>query len=102
MPSMVISAHGPHEALDKAELQVLIQEEIHTLLGRLPPPQWIKTIVEKRATFACTPGLDRPSHRTAVPGLWLAGDYVAGDYPATLEGATRSGVRTAQAVLGAL
>ena len=98
----VISAHGPHEALDKAELEVLIQEEIHTLLGRLPPPQWIKTIVEKRATFACTPGLDRPSHRTAVPGLWLAGDYVAGDYPATLEGATRSGVRTALAVLGAL
>ena len=99
---MVISAHGPHEALDKAELQVLIQEEIHTLLGRLPPPQWIKTIVEKRATFACKPGLDRPSHRTAVPGLWLAGDYVAGDYPATLEGATRSGVRTAQAVLAGL
>jgi thioredoxin reductase len=52
----------------------------------LPLPLKVQTITEKRATFACVPNLKRPPTRTALPGLWLAGDYVAGDYPATLEG----------------
>ena len=50
----------------------------------------LKTVVEKRATFACTPGLQRPAMWLA-PGLVAAGDHVAGPYPATLEGAVRSG-----------
>jgi squalene-associated FAD-dependent desaturase len=45
---------------------------------------------EKRATFACTPGLRRPS-ASPLPRLAVAGDYVAGPFPATLEGAVRSG-----------
>ena len=53
---------------------------------------------EKRATFRCTPGLQRPPMAIA-PGLWAAGDYVAGPYPATLEGAVRSG-RDAALALG--
>ena len=53
------------------------------------------TVVEKRATFACTPGLQRPSAQIA-PGLLACGDYVAGPYPATLEGAVRSGLHAAR------
>ena len=49
----------------------------------------VQTIVEKRATFACTPGLQRPANLIA-PGLGACGDYVEGPYPATLEGAVRS------------
>lgn len=45
---------------------------------------------EKRATFQCTPALQRPPAGIAA-GLWAAGDYVAGPYPATLEAAVRSG-----------
>ena len=45
---------------------------------------------ERRATFACTPALQRPPPWLA-PGLVAAGDYIAGPYPATLEGAVRSG-----------
>ena len=45
---------------------------------------------ERRATFACTPGLVRPKTRVAE-SLFAAGDYVAGPYPSTLEGAVRSG-----------
>lgn len=45
---------------------------------------------ERRATFACTPGLKRPAAHIA-PGLAAAGDHVQGPYPATLEGAVRSG-----------
>ena len=50
---------------------------------------------ERRATFACTPGLRRPRHAIA-PALFAAGDYVEGPYPATLEGAVRAGVRAAR------
>ena len=56
--------------------------------------QTVQTIVEKRATFACTPGLVRPGQYIA-PGLLAAGDYVDGPYPATLEGAVRSGLQAA-------
>jgi uncharacterized protein with NAD-binding domain and iron-sulfur cluster len=61
----------------------------------------VQTITEKRATFACIPALQRPGAATGLPGLWLAGDYVASDYPATLEAAVRSGVAAARAVLAA-
>ncbi len=54
------------------------------------PPVVLKVLVEKRATFRCTPGLDRPPAQVA-PGLLAAGDYLEGPYPATLEGAVRAG-----------
>jgi predicted NAD/FAD-dependent oxidoreductase len=57
----------------------------------------LRTVIEKRATFACTPGLRRPP-TTVARGLVAAGDYVDGPYPATLEGA----VRAAQAAVATL
>jgi len=56
---------------------------------------------EHAATFAATPGTAalRPPAATAVPGLALAGAWTATGWPATLEGATRSGIAAAQAVL---
>jgi squalene-associated FAD-dependent desaturase len=59
------------------------------------PPALLRVLAEKRATFRCTPGLDRPP-ATLVPGLTAAGDYVEGPYPATLEGAVRSGEHAAR------
>lgn len=56
----------------------------------LQPPTLLHATSEKRATFQCTPALQRPPARIA-PGLWAAGDYVAGPFPATLEGAVLSG-----------
>lgn len=50
----------------------------------------LRSVSEKRATFACTPALPRPAAAIA-PGLAACGDYVQGPYPATLEGAMRSG-----------
>jgi len=52
----------------------------------------IQTVVEKRATFACTPNLERPS-ATPCQGITVCGDYVQGPYPATLEGAIMSGIQ---------
>ena len=62
----------------------------------LANPVWRRVISEKRATFSCTPGLQRPVEQTDFPTLTIAGDYVASDYPATLESAVRSGVKAAR------
>ena len=56
--------------------------------------QAVQTVVEKRATFACTPALRRPPAGVA-PGLLACGDYVDGPYPATIEGAVRSALQAA-------
>ena len=81
----------PAERAD-IERQVLAQACAQLGLASLQP---LRTVVEKRATFACTPGLQRPDAAIA-PGLWAAGDYVAGPYPATLEGAVCSGQQAAE------
>jgi predicted NAD/FAD-dependent oxidoreductase len=47
--------------------------------------------VEKRAAFACEPGVRRPS-AWVRQGLVACGDYIDGPYPATLEGAVQSGL----------
>ncbi|RVU45434.1 hydroxysqualene dehydroxylase HpnE [Rubrivivax rivuli] len=57
-------------------------------------PTLLRCVAEKRATFRCVPGLERPPSAIA-PGLSAAGDYVAGPYPATLEGAVRAGLAAA-------
>ena len=75
------------------DLQAQVVAQARSQLGLRVAP--IRTIVEKRATFACTPGLRRPPPQIA-PGLLACGDYIEGPYPATLEGATRSGVAAAQ------
>ena len=95
----VISAAGPHQDLTQGELAARIHAEVAQHFGPLPTPTWHRVIAEKRATFACTAGVERPAQRTALPGFYLAGDYIASDYPATIEGAVRSGVQSARAVL---
>jgi squalene-associated FAD-dependent desaturase len=98
----VISARGRHLDLSNEELEATIHGEIMRIVPNLPLPLSAQTITEKRATFACTPSLKRPAAETGLPGLCLAGDYVAGNYPATLEGAVRSGVAAAGYALSGL
>jgi hydroxysqualene dehydroxylase len=74
---------------DKDTLQTQVLAQAQAQLGL--QLQIVQTVVEKRATFTCTPGLMRPP-QTIAPGLFACGDYVQGPYPATLEGAVRSGV----------
>lgn len=95
----VISAQGPHQTMTQDALAAAVFEELQRELGPLPPLVWHRVIAEKRATFECTPGLERPRTRTALSNVHLAGDYTAGDYPATIEGAVRSGVAAARQVL---
>ncbi len=96
---LVISAEGEHERLSHDKLAELCHQELQYHVGPLPSPSWHRVIAEKRATFACHPGLARPPAATALRNLYLAGDYVLSDYPATLEAAVRSGVEAARLVL---
>ena len=89
--AFVVSAcHG-----DRASLQAQVLAQAQTQLDL--SLQAVQTVVEKRATFACTPDLQRPAMHIA-PGLLACGDYIAGPYPATLEGAVRSGIAAAKAL----
>ena len=89
LAAFVVSACG--EARDALEAQVIGQARDELGWTGLAP---VQTIVEKRATFACTPGLQRPGARVA-PGLLACGDHIEGPYPATLEGAVRSALEAA-------
>lgn len=83
--AFVISAStGEREATER---QTLAQARVQLGLELQP----VQTVVEKRATFACRPGVQRPGPDIA-PGLRACGDYIDGPYPATLEAAVRSGI----------
>lgn len=96
--AVVVSASA--SAIERGHQELC--EEVARQLARvldvasLAKPLWSKVITEKRATFACTPALARPSPESGLAGLYLAGDYLDCDYPATLEAATRSGIAAAQ------
>jgi len=80
---VVSAASGSATDIERA---VLRQGQSQLGLNLAP----IQTILEKRATFACTPQAHRPPTHIDH-NLWRVGDEVAGPYPATLEGAMRSG-----------
>jgi squalene-associated FAD-dependent desaturase len=90
--AMVVSANEtPREVLEE---QVVAQAAAQLGQTNL---QLVQTVIEKRATFACTPALSRPASAIA-PGLQACGDYIEGPYPATLEGAVLSGLAAANAL----
>ncbi|OYY95745.1 MAG: hypothetical protein B7Y41_00130 [Hydrogenophilales bacterium 28-61-23] len=104
MVAIVMSAQGPHLARTPDALRDEYLNLLTRQLGPLPTLLDWKTIIEKRATYACTPDLKRPGNHPPLNGLYLAGDYTAGAdpaqaYPATLEGAVRSGVECARLII---
>lgn len=102
MMAVVISARGRHCQMKTEELTQTVAAELATSFPDWPPHEKSLLIREKRATFSSRVGIDqfRPSNRTPVCGLWLAGDYTANGLPATVEAAVRSGIACAQSILG--
>ncbi len=96
----VISARGAHEKLSNDDLALRVHAQLKTLLPDLPLPEWNKVIAEKRATFSCTPALERPGQMMPLKNFFLAGDYTASEFPGTIEAAVRSGIRCARLILG--
>lgn len=81
--AFVVSA----SAGEREELERLVLAQGEAKLG--VALRAVSTIVEKRATFACTAQMKRPA-KLALTGLSVVGDYVDGPYPSTIEGAVLS------------
>ncbi len=94
--AFVISGAADWVERGLAEAGAAVLQQAQQALAWQSPPTVYRVLAEKRATFACTPDLQRPAMRVSS-GLWAAGDYIAGPYPATLEGAVRAGKNAAQA-----
>lgn len=93
------AAHWTEQGLDAAAQAMIGQarRQFPTAFDLRDDRVLLHVAAEQRATFACTPGLARPS--TVIgPGLLAAADYVAGPYPATLEGAVRSAEAAVEAL----
>lgn len=99
--AVVVSASADAHAQGSDALAAAVAAQLAAVLRdpRLGQPHWTRVIAEKRATFSCTPGLQRPGNDSGSDGLLVAGDYTASEYPATLESAVRSGVQAARALL---
>ena len=98
--AVVVSAGGPHEDEPLDRLGEAIGWQLGEALG-LPAPRAVRAIVERRATLAATPGLQRPVQATSLPKLVLAGDWTESEFPSTLETAVRSGRAAARCLLAA-
>ena len=101
--AVIVSASCDVIEIEHSILINAIAEQLATVFGRadLRTPRWSKVISEKRATFSCIPGLQRPSNATVLPGVSLAGDYTESRYPATLEAAVASGITAAEIAISA-
>jgi uncharacterized protein with NAD-binding domain and iron-sulfur cluster len=91
-----VVARGNQELID------LAMAEVSAALPAVRSASLVRGVVvrEKKATFSVAPGQPaRPSTRTGVPGLLLAGDWIDTGLPATIEGAVISGHWAADAAL---
>jgi squalene-associated FAD-dependent desaturase len=99
---LAISISGADVEID--ERTEVLRDRLLPALGRLFPRAREARVErffvtrEHAATFRQAPGTNalRPSTRTAIPGLSLAGAWTDTGWPATMEGAVRSGVLAAR------
>lgn len=98
----VISAADAFVQRDQVEIARLIEADVRRVLPNAAGAALTRVLIvkEKRATFSPLPGVDRlrPPQRTALPWLFLAGDYTQTGWPGTMEGAARSGYLAAEAI----
>jgi squalene-associated FAD-dependent desaturase len=101
--SLVSSAAGDLVAMDNEALVALAAKEVaEGIPGARGASLRRGTVIrEKRATFSLAPGQPpRPRVVTAIPHLFLAGDWIDTGLPGTIESAAVAGHLAARAALG--
>lgn len=100
-----VSLSGARDFVDRpaSEIVDLFRKEMDALFPVARGAQLTRALVVKQreATFAAAPGTAalRPSQRTPIPNLFLAGDWTDTGWPATMESAVRSGQMAAREAL---
>jgi zeta-carotene desaturase len=99
---LVVSASRELTGRSRNEIIELAVADLEAFFPRVREARLLKAHVvkEQRATFSAAPKTEalRPGPATAVPNLFLAGDWTRTGWPATMEGAVRSGYLAAEAV----
>ena len=101
-----VSADRRMADLPAPDVAALVADEAREALPGLQGARLcrFRVVKEHKATFAALPGAERlrPSRRTPLPGLYLAGDWTRTGWPSTMEGAVRSGAMAAAEALADL
>jgi hydroxysqualene dehydroxylase len=98
--SLVSSGAAAVLGLENHELIAMAHAQLLDALPAVRPARVTRATVvrEPRATFSLAPGQPpRPQTVTALPGFYLAGDWIDTGLPATIESAVRSGHMAADA-----
>jgi squalene-associated FAD-dependent desaturase len=103
---VVISASRGLMAGDRSRLIDTVVSELREAFPSAGEARLLeaKVVTDPTAVLSVRPGVEevRPSFRTVVPNLFLAGDWTATGWPSTMEGAVRSGRLAAAAAAQAL
>ncbi|HTK81337.1 MAG TPA: hydroxysqualene dehydroxylase HpnE [Bacteroidota bacterium] len=96
----IISGAYKEVNFSKQDLVSMALDEIHEVFPESAKARLLHSLVikEKRATFSATNEIEalRPSTKTPLSNLFLAGDWTDTGLPATIEGAVMSGFTAAQ------
>jgi uncharacterized protein with NAD-binding domain and iron-sulfur cluster len=98
--SLVSSGASAIASRSNDELIALATAEVFDAIPAAREASVVRATVvrEKRATFSLAPGQpSRPTARTPIRNLFLAGDWIETGLPATIESAVLSGHRAAEA-----
>jgi squalene-associated FAD-dependent desaturase len=99
---IVVSAARQYRSLGNEEVKRRVLAELCKLFPALDKvtPLRSRVVTEHHATFSAVPGVDRfrPTQRSPIENLMVAGDWTDTGWPATMEGAVRSGYLAAEAV----
>ena len=92
-----ISAADNLREMPMQDISAMVEKMIRTRL-KLPKAQHSRSVWQAHATFLARPGSERlrPGNKTAIGGLYLAGDWTSTGWPACLEGAVLSGQNAAR------
>lgn len=102
--SLVSSGATGLTSMGRDELTALAAREVSDALPEARRSQLLRATVvrEKNATFSLAPDQPaRPTTKTAIGGLYLAGDWIDTGLPGTIESAVISGHTAAQELLNA-
>lgn len=99
--SVTISAANRYARLSQDEIAEQVWGELSKVFSLPTDIPAYRVLWEKRATFACTPEQlgKRPSPKSPLSKVFLAGDWIKTELPATIEGAIRSGEVAADLLL---